>query len=109
VLVVALYCAAALASLGAVGLAASTLTQHPVGAIAAVLVVTVASEICDQVQQLSAIHAFLPTHWWLSWQGLFTSPADWSGVGRGLLSFAIYAAIFGSVAWARFTSADITS
>jgi hypothetical protein len=26
-----------------------------------------------------------------------------------LLSFAVYLAIFGSIAWARFTSADIAS
>ncbi len=109
VLLVALYSAAALASLGTIGLAASTLTQHPVGAIASVLVVTLASEICDSVQQLSAIHRYLPTHWWLSWDGLFRSPADLSGMAHGLVSFAVYAAIFGAIAWARFTSADITS
>jgi ABC-type transport system involved in multi-copper enzyme maturation permease subunit len=109
VLLVALYAAAALAALGAIGLAASTLTQHPVGAIAAVLVVAIGSEISDQIQQLSAIHAYLPTHWWLSWDGLFRAPVDWSGVQHGLLSFAIYIVIFGAIAWARLTSADITS
>lgn len=109
VLTVAGYAAVAMMSLGAIGLAASTLTQHPVGAIAAILVLTVASEICDQVQQLSAIHPFLPTHYWLAWDGLFRSPADWSGMEHGLVSFAVYAAIFGAIAWARFTSADITS
>lgn len=109
VLLVALYCAAALASLGAIGLAASTLTQHPVGAIAALLVVVVGSEIADQVPQLSGIHPYLPSHFWLSWADLFRAPVVWSGIGHGLLSFAVYFAIFGGFAWARFTSADITS
>jgi ABC-2 type transport system permease protein len=109
VLVLALYAAAAMISLGAIGLAASTLTQHPVGAIAGLLVLVVGSEICDQLPSLSAIHPFLPTHFWLQWDGLFTSPTDWSSILHGLLSFAVYAAIFGSVAWARLTSADITS
>jgi ABC-2 type transport system permease protein len=109
VLVVAMYAAVAMMSLGAIGLAASTLTQHPVGAIAGVLVLTVASEICDQVPQLSAIHSFLPTHYWLAWDGLFRSPVDWPGVEHGLVSFAIYAAIFGAIGWAKLTSADITS
>lgn len=109
VLVVAVYSAAALASLGAIGLAASTLTQHPVGAIAALLVIVVGSEIADQVPQLSGIHAYLPSHFWLSWDGLFRAPVAWSGVAHGLLSFAVYFVIFGAVAWARFTSADITS
>ncbi|HKD86909.1 MAG TPA: ABC transporter permease [Streptosporangiaceae bacterium] len=109
VLAVAVFAAAALASLGAIGLAASTLTQHPVGAIAAVLVLTVASEICDQLPELSAIRSYLPTHYWLSWDGLFRSPVDWSGVEHGLLSYVVYAVIFGAIAWAKLTSADITA
>jgi ABC-2 type transport system permease protein len=109
VLLVALYSAAALAALGAIGLAASTLTQHPVGAIAGLLVVVVGSEIADQVPQLSAIHPYLPSHYWLSWDGLFRAPVVWSGVSHGLLSFAVYLAVFGAIAWARFSSADITS
>jgi len=109
VLTVALFAAAAMASLGAIGLAASTLTQHPVGAIAGVLVLTVASEICDQLPELSAIHSYLPTHYWLSWDGLFRSPVDWSGIEHGLVSYAVYAVIFGAIAWAKLTSADITA
>ncbi len=109
VLLVAVYCAVAMAQLGAIGLAASTLTQHPVGAIAGILVLVVGSEIADQIPQLSAIHPYLPTHWWLTWDGLFRSPVDWSGMQHGLISFAVYIVIFGAIGWARFTSADITS
>jgi ABC-2 type transport system permease protein len=109
VLAVAVFAAMAMASLGAIGLAASTLTQHPVGAIAGLLVLTVASEICDQLPQLSAIHSYLPTHYWLSWDGLFRSPVDWSGLEHGLVSYAVYAVIFSAIAWAKLTSADITT
>ncbi|MGO8955823.1 MAG: ABC transporter permease [Streptosporangiaceae bacterium] len=109
VLLVALYAAAAMAELGAIGLAASTFTQHPVGAIAGVLVLVVSSEISDQIPQLSAIHAYLPTHWWLTWDGLFRSPVDWSGVQHGLISFAVYIVIFVAIAWAKLSSADVTS
>jgi ABC-2 type transport system permease protein len=109
VLAVAAYTAVAMLSLGAIGLAASALTTHPVGAIAGLLVLIVASEICDQLQQLSAIRAYLPTHWWLSWDGLFRSPMDLSGVASGVVSFVVYAAIFISIAWARLTSADVSS
>jgi ABC-2 type transport system permease protein len=109
VLLVTAYVAVALMAAGAIGLAASTLTQHPVGAIAGLLVLIIGSEICDQVPQLSAIHSYLPTHFWLSWDGLFRSPIDWSGVEHGLVSFAVYAVIFVSIAWAKFTSADVTS
>jgi ABC-type transport system involved in multi-copper enzyme maturation permease subunit len=109
VLLVALYAGVGMAALGAVALAASTFTVHPVGAIAAALVLVLASEIADAVPQLSAMHPFLPSHFWLSWDGLFRAPIDTSGVQHGLLSFAAYIVIFGAIAWARLTSADITS
>ncbi len=109
VLVVAIYAAVAMAAVGAIGLAASTFTQHPVGAIAGILVVVIGSEIADQVPQLSGIHPILPSHFWLAWGGLFRAPIDTSGIQHGLLSSALYIVIFGAIAWARLTSADVTS
>jgi len=109
VLLVALYAGVAMAAVGAIGLAISTLTQHPLAAMAAILVVVIVSEIIDQVPQVSGIHPALPSHFWLSWDGLFRSPVDWSGMQHGLASFAIYIVIFCANAWARFTSADITT
>jgi ABC-2 type transport system permease protein len=107
-LLVALYVTAALASLGAIGLAISTLTEHPVGAIAALAVLTVASEVADNVPQFGAIHPYLPTHWWTAFDALLRVPIDTGTVLHGLLSFAVYLLLFGSVAWARFSTADIT-
>jgi ABC-2 type transport system permease protein len=109
VLVVAIYAAVAMAAVGAIGLAASTFTQHPVGAIAGILVVVVGSEIADQVPQLSGIHPILPSHFWLAWGGIFQAPIDTSGIQHGLMSFVLYIVIFGAIAWARLTSADVTS
>jgi ABC-2 type transport system permease protein len=108
-LFVALYLAAAMAALGAIGLAISTLTEHPIGAIAAILVIAVASEVADSVSQLNVIHPYLPTHWWLSFDALLRVPVTWPELGHGLLSFAAYIVIFGSVAWAKFSTADVTS
>jgi len=108
-LFVTLYVAAAMAALGAIGLAISTLTEHAIGAIAAVMILVVTSEVVDNVPQLAVIHPYLPTHWWLSFDSLLRSPVDTSTLLRGLLSFAVYAVLFGSFAWARFTSADVTS
>lgn len=108
VLVVAIYASVAMAAVGAIGLAASTLTQHPVGAIAGILVVVIGSEIADQVPQLSGIHPILPSNFWLSWDGLFQAPIDTSGIEHGILSFVLYIVIFVAIAWARLTSADVT-
>jgi ABC-type transport system involved in multi-copper enzyme maturation permease subunit len=108
-LLVTLYVAAAMAALAAIGLAISTFTEHAIAAIAAILVIAIASEVADSVPQFAAVHPYLPTHWWLSFDGLLRAPIAWGGVGHGLLSFAIYAAIFCAIAWARFTTADVTS
>jgi len=108
-LFVTLYVAAAMAALGAIGLAISTLTEHAIGAIAAVMILVVTSEVVDNVPQLAVLHPYLPTHWWLSFDSLLRAPVDTSTLLRGLLSFAVYAVLFGSLAWARFTSADVTS
>ncbi len=108
-LFVTLYVAAGMAALGAIGLAISTLTEHPIGAIAAILVLAVASEVADNVPQFAVIHPFLPTHFWLSFDSLLRSPVATGDLVHGLLSFATYIVIFGSIAWARFTSADVTS
>jgi ABC-2 type transport system permease protein len=109
VLFVTLYVAAAMAALGAIGLAISTLTEHAIGAIAAIAMLVVTSEVVDNVPQLAAIGPYLPTHWWLSFDSVLRVPVDTSTLLKGLLSFAVYVILSGSFAWARFTSADVTS
>jgi len=106
---VALYVAAGMAALAAIGLAISTFTEHAIGAIAALAVITVASEVADNVPQFAAVQPYLPTHWWLMFDSLLRSPIDTTTMLHGLLSFAVYIVLFFSIAWARFTSADITS
>jgi ABC-2 type transport system permease protein len=108
-LYVTLYVAAGMAGLAAIGLAISTLTEHAIGAIAAILVLAVASEVADNVSQFAVIHPYLPTHFWLSFDSLLRAPIDTTTLLHGLLSFAAYIVVFGSMAWARFTSADVTS
>jgi len=106
---VSLYVSAAMAALGAIGLAGSTLTEHAIGAIAGLAIFVVASEIADQVPQFAVIQPYLPTHWWNSFDALLRVPIDSSTLLKGLLSFAVYLLIFGSFAWARLTTADVTS
>jgi ABC-2 type transport system permease protein len=109
VLLVTLYVAAALSALGAIGLAVSTFTEHPIGAIAAVLMIGLVSEVADNIPQFSVVRPYLPTHWWLSFDSLLRSPIATGDLLHGLLSFGIYIVIFCSIAWARFTSTDVTA
>jgi len=106
---VTLYVAAAMAALGAIGLAISTLTEHSIGAIAALAILVVASEVADQVPQFAVIQPYLPTHWWNSFDALLRVPIDSGTLLKGLLSFAVYLVLAAFFAWARFTTADVTS
>ena len=108
-LFVVLYVTAAMAMLGAIGLAISSLTEHPIAAIAAIMILAVSSEVADNIPQFAAIGPYLPSHWWLSFDSILRTPIDTAELSHGLLSFGVYLVIFGSIAWARLTSADITS
>ena len=105
---IVLYVVAALAALGAIGLALSTFSQHAIAVMASVLVIVIVSQILDAVSQIAAIHPYLPTHYWLAFDGLLRTPIAWSGLLHGLASFAAWAAIFLAVAWTRMRRADIT-
>jgi len=109
VLLVTLYVCAAMAAFGAIALAISTFTEHAIGAIAAAMLIVVASEVVDNIPQFAPVAPYIPTHWWLSFDSLLRSPIDTTTLWHGLLSFAVYAALFISIAWARITSADVTS
>jgi ABC-2 type transport system permease protein len=103
------YVSAALAALGAIGLFVSTLTEQPIGATIAILILSVGSQIIDSVSQLGAIHPYLVTHYWLGFGDLLRDPIATASVGKGLLVFAAYAAIFWTAAWARFAGKDVSS
>ncbi|MEU3164692.1 ABC transporter permease [Streptosporangium sp. NPDC006930] len=107
--VVALYVTAGMAALAAVALALSTFTEVSVGAIASAVVVVIVSQLLGVIPQLSAIQPYLLTHWWSGFDGVLRDPVATGEMGQGLLVFAAYIAVFGSVAWARFTGKDITA
>jgi ABC-2 type transport system permease protein len=108
-LLVVVYVAVCLTALGAIGLFVSTLTEQPIAATIAILILALGSEIMDAIQQLSAIHRYLPTHYWLAFGDLLRDPVAYDRVLPGLLSALVYTAIFGTAAWARFGGRDVSS
>ena len=103
------YLSLCLASLGAVGLFVSTLTEQPIGAMIATVLFSTASFILDSIPQVAWIHPFLVTHHWLAFGDLLRDPVAWSGMGQGLFVAAAYAVVFWLAAWARFGTKDVTS
>ncbi len=109
VLMATIYLGLCFASLGAIGLFISTLTEQPIGATISVVVINVMSFILDSIPQLSWLHEWLPTHWWMSFGDLLRDPIAWGDITRGLLTAAGYSLVFWLAAWARFSSKDVTS
>ena len=103
------YVTADLVGLAAVGLFLSTLTEVPVAAMGATLGIAVASAVLDAVPQLGGVRELLLTHRWLDFSGLLSTSVPLSTLLQGLLLPLCWAVVAGLAAWARFTTADVTS
>ena len=108
-LLIALVVAASLTGVAALGLFVSTLTGSGIAAMATTVGLLITVQIVDQIPQLHAIHPYLFSHYWLSFADLVRDPVYWDDLVKNLGLQALYAAVFGSAAWARFTAKDITA
>lgn len=106
---VALYVASSLAGLAAVGLAVSTFTEVPVGAMATTVVLAITSQILDAIPQLSWLHPWLFSHHWLAFGDLLRDPVPTDALVDGLVLQGGWIAVALTVAWSRFTTRDVTS
>ena len=109
VLLLAGFAALSLLGLCTIGLFISTLTSMPVGAMAATVVLAGVSQVLDQLPQFDAIHAYLPTHYWLGFADLLRSPILFDSFGQNAVLQVAYAVIFGAFAVTRFTTKDVLS
>jgi ABC-2 type transport system permease protein len=108
-LLAVLYLTVQLSALGAIGLFISTLTEQPIGATIAVLLVNVGMFILGQISQLSWLHPWLLTNWWPAIGDFLRDPIFTDNLERGLLTAAVYGGTFWLLAWARFAGKDVTS
>ena len=108
-LLVAVYVIVALFGLAAGGVLVSTLTENAIAAMATTVGIAVLSALLDAVPQLSGIHHVLLTDHWLGFGELLRSTVSAPDLLRWTGLHLAYAAIFLSLAYARFTTKDITS
>ncbi|NUK10396.1 ABC transporter permease [Streptomyces lunaelactis] len=101
--------AASLTGIAALGLFISTLTSSGIAAMATTVGLLITVQILDTIPQLHGIQPYLFPHYWLSFADLMREPLHWDEVLRNLGLQGVYAAVFGSAAWARFTAKDITA
>ncbi|MFC9246665.1 ABC transporter permease [Streptomyces sp. NPDC057136] len=106
---IALAVAASLIGFAALGLFVSTLTNSGIAAMAATVGVLIAVQILDTIPQLDGVHPYLFPHYWLSFADFLREPVHWDGLVKNFTLQGLYAAVFGSAAWARFTAKDITT
>lgn len=104
---VAAYVGLSLAGLSAIGVFVSTLTDVPIAAMATTVGLAITSQILDVIPQVSAIHPWLPTHYWLAFSDLLRQPVETSVMLQGLGLQAVYVAVFGAAAWARMSTRDV--
>jgi ABC-2 type transport system permease protein len=103
------YLAAQFSALGAIGLFVSTLTEQPIGATIAIVLVDVLMFILDSIPQLDWLHPWLLTHWWTAFGDLLRDPIAIESIQRGLITALVYAGVFWLAAWARLSTKDISS
>ncbi|MFF8671375.1 ABC transporter permease [Streptomyces sp. NPDC015242] len=108
-LLIALAVAASLLGVAALGLFVSTLTNSGIAAMATTVGLLITVQILDQIPQLHALQPYFFSHYWLSFADLMREPVYWDELAKNLGLQALYAAVFGTAAWARFTTKDITA
>ncbi|MFF7596386.1 ABC transporter permease [Streptomyces mirabilis] len=108
-LLIALVVAASLIGVATLGLFVSTLTNSGIAAMATTVGLLITIQILDQIPQLHALQPYFFSHYWLSFADLMRDPVYWDDMVRNLGLQSLYAAVFGSAAWARFAAKDITA
>ena len=108
-LLTTVYLGLQISALGAVGLFISTLTEQPIGATIALVLLNVMMFILDSISQLAWLHPWLLTHWWTAFGDFLRDPMATENVTRGMLTAAAYAGTFWLLAWARFAGKDVSS
>ncbi len=87
----------------------STLTDSALGAAMGGLALLVTSTVLVTLDAADAVRDYLPTRYWLAWVDLFREPILWRDLERGVLVQGVYVVVLLAMAWASFTTKDVTS
>ncbi|QXV61754.1 ABC transporter permease [Amycolatopsis sp. TNS106] len=107
ILLVAAWVVLQLWAVGAVALAISAFTEHPMLVVASVLAGTIVFTILGFLDAVSWLHPFLLNeNWTQAPASVLMDPVDTAMLGEGALRAACYIAIGLSIAYARLTTRD---
>ena len=77
--------------------------------MATTVATAIVAEVLDQVPQIGSARSLLFTHNWLGHGDLLRGSVDVGDLVSTSMLQLPYVLIFGALAWARFTSKDVTS
>ncbi|QUH00599.1 ABC transporter permease [Saccharopolyspora erythraea] len=87
----------------------SVSTDSPLGAVGGAVLVSIVSQMLDQITALGDMRAYLPTYHSRAWSDLLSADVDWTGMANGAFSGLVYATVFLLLAFGRFAKKDISS
>jgi len=109
VLIGAAYVAFGFTALLALGTLFSALTDTAAGAIGATVGVYIVSEILDGIDALGISRYGFPTHYFSSWETMFTANTYSQDMLAGIIVQVAYLLVFGTMAIVWFRRKDIRS
>jgi ABC-2 type transport system permease protein len=98
---------AEVSGVASIGMWISSRTDNGPAAIVLTTAVAIVSQILDRIPSLVKVDAYLPTHGWLGYVGLFRAPVDLLEMKRGLAISGAYTVIFLTLAVLGFSDRDI--
>lgn len=106
---IALYVFVSLLFAAGVAFLMSVLTDAPLGAVGAAVVVVIVSNVLDAIDALGSLREWLPTHYSQAWIGLMSSDIDWTSLARGASYSVVVCALCIAAAVFIFDRKDIVS
>lgn len=87
----------------------SVLTDAPLGAVGAAVVLVIISNILNAIDALGSLREWLPTHFSQAWLDLLATDVDWTDMARGAAYSIVACAACVTYAVYRFDHKDVVS
>lgn len=87
----------------------SVYTENPLSAVGGAVLVSILSQILDQIDALGAVREWLPTHFAYGFVQALSEPLLWDDMSRGALAGLGYGLLFTGWAFVYFERKDITT
>ncbi len=103
------YVAIQLTWVAGLALMLSVLTDAPLGAVGGAVLISILSQILNQIDALGDLRNYLPTKYAFAWTGALVDPIRWDDMVRGGFLSLAYAVVFATIAVLHFRRKDVTS